>query len=130
MMIENGPKACFMKDKKGYLPAHVASSRHCSPEKLQMLLDVNPNALEELSNDGHTLLSLAIDTATRSHPNYALIDLLRQKLDEKCMRHHVTDETIEVVSRKRKVSDDESAAGLLMHFAKQRNATVGHMEEV
>jgi hypothetical protein len=81
IMIQAGPQACFMKDRKGYLPSHVACSRHCSPEKLQMLLNVNPASLFATTNNGHTLLSLATSTATKSHPNYALIDDLRRRLD-------------------------------------------------
>ena len=80
MMIDNGTDACFMRDKKGFLPAHVACSRHCSPEKLRMLLGVNPQALRDETVDGHTLLSLATSTATKSHPNYALIDELNRLL--------------------------------------------------
>ena len=80
-MIERGRKACFMKDRKGYLPSHVACSRHCSPEKLRMLLDVNPGALYVTTEDGNTLLSLATNTATKSHPNYALIDELNRQLE-------------------------------------------------
>jgi hypothetical protein len=80
MMIDHGANACFMRDKKGFLPAHVACSRHCSPEKLRMLLDVNPTALRDETGDGHTLLSLATSTATKSHPNYALIDELNRQL--------------------------------------------------
>ena len=68
-----------MKDKKGYLAAHVACSRHCSPEKLQMLLSVNPDSLFAITDDGQSLLSLAMSTATKSHPNYALIDDLHQR---------------------------------------------------
>lgn len=79
-MIDNGAEACFMRDKKGFLPAHVACSRHCSPEKLRMLLSVNPRALHDPTGDGHTLLSLATMTATKSHPNYALIDELNRLL--------------------------------------------------
>ena len=79
-MIESGREACFMKDKKGFLPAHVACSRHCSPEKLRMLLNVNPSSLYEKSVSGQTLLSLATSTATKSHPNYALIDELNRQL--------------------------------------------------
>jgi hypothetical protein len=79
-LIRQGPQACFMKDRKGYLPAHVACSRHCSPEKLQMLLEVNPTSLFDRTNDGDTLLSLATKTATKSHPNYALIDDLQRRL--------------------------------------------------
>ena len=73
MMIEYGAPACFMKDKKGYLPAHVACSRHCSPEKLRLLLAVNPYALFAETNYGNTLLDLAKKEATKSHPNNALI---------------------------------------------------------
>ena len=81
-MVLNGREACFMKDKKGYLPAHVACSRHCSPEKLHMLLKINRAALTAKTNAGDTLLSLAIKSATRSHPNYALIDDLKRRLDD------------------------------------------------
>lgn len=72
-MIQYGRGACFMRDKNGFLPAHVACSRHCSPEKLKMLLDVNPGSLFEKTNDGRTPLCLAKSKATKSHPNYALI---------------------------------------------------------
>lgn len=80
LLVENGSKACFMKDKKGYLPAHVACSRHCSPEKLRMLLDVNPQAVFEPAKDGATLLDLARSTATKTHPNFALINELESYL--------------------------------------------------
>jgi hypothetical protein len=80
MMIQNGRQACFKKDKKGYLPAHVACSRHCSPEKLLMLLEAHPGSLTSKTNDGQTLLTLAVSTATKSHPNYALIDELKRAL--------------------------------------------------
>jgi hypothetical protein len=71
-----------MKDKKGYLPAHVACSRHCSPEKLHMLLRINRGALTAKTHSGDTLLSLAVNRATRTHPNYALIDDLKRRLDD------------------------------------------------
>lgn len=67
-MIEKGKRATYMKDKKGYLPIHVAVSRHVSPDKLRMLLDANPKSIVEKTNDGMTLLGLAQQTATRSHP--------------------------------------------------------------
>jgi hypothetical protein len=79
-MIDRGRPACFMADKKGYLPAHVACSRHCSPEKLNMLLQVYPGSLYETTQQGYTLLDLAKSTATKSHPNYALIDELHKQL--------------------------------------------------
>lgn len=69
-----------MKDKKGWLPAHVACSRHSSPEKLRMLLDVYPGALFARTNVGESLLDLAKSTATKSHPNYALIDEINRQL--------------------------------------------------
>jgi len=81
-MINEGEQACFMKDKRGFLPAHVACSRHCSPEKLGMLLKVNPSSLFDKTNDGDTLLSLAKRKATKAHPNYALIDELNKRIDE------------------------------------------------
>lgn len=86
MIIEKGGQACFMKDKKGYLPAHVACSRHCSPEKLRMLLAVNPQSLFDKTNKGETILDLAKSTATKSHPNYALIDELNRQLPDSMVR--------------------------------------------
>jgi hypothetical protein len=81
-----------MRDKKGYLPAHVACSRHCSPEKLRMLMAVYPASLYETTNSGHTVLSLATSTATKSHPNYALIDELNLQMQQAHARshHHLT----------------------------------------
>lgn len=69
-----------MRDKKGFLPAHVACSRHCSPEKLEMLLQVNPASLFAKTDDGRTLLVLAKSTATKSHPNYALISEIEKRV--------------------------------------------------
>ena len=80
LMIDEGQQACFMKDRKEWLPAHVACSRHCSPEKLRMLLDVYPGALFARTSNGETLLDLAKSTATKSHPNYALIDEINRQL--------------------------------------------------
>jgi Ankyrin repeats (many copies) len=80
MMIENGPEACFLKDNNGYLPAHIACMRHCSPEKLRMLLAVNPAALFARTDNNDTLLELANKKATKAHPNYALIDELQKQL--------------------------------------------------
>jgi hypothetical protein len=80
ILIQRGAAACSMKDKKGWLPAHVAASRHCSPEKLRMLLDVYPQALVDETDEGYTLLSLAKSTATASHPNFVLIDMLVREM--------------------------------------------------
>jgi hypothetical protein len=144
MMIQYGQKACFMKDKKEFLPAHVACSRHCSPEKLQMLLRVNPNALKCTTKDGSTLLSLATTSATKSHPNYALIDELRRKLEEAGLNNELfpvrvssndtneddndkkvatttTTTTTKRRARKRKVTaddGDDDPANLLLHFSR------------
>ena len=79
-MVSHGQKATFMKDKKGYLPLHVAVSRHVSPEKLRLLLDANPSALLAKTNDGKTALGLAKATATVSHPNFALIKALEEEI--------------------------------------------------
>ncbi len=69
-----------MKDNKGCLPAHIACMRHCSPEKLRMLLAVNPAALHAVNDENKTLLDLAKSKATQAHPNYALIDELQKQL--------------------------------------------------
>eukprot|EP00543_Licmophora_paradoxa_P016438 CAMPEP_0202478984 /NCGR_PEP_ID=MMETSP1360-20130828/94749_1 /ASSEMBLY_ACC=CAM_ASM_000848 /TAXON_ID=515479 /ORGANISM="Licmophora paradoxa, Strain CCMP2313" /LENGTH=192 /DNA_ID=CAMNT_0049106293 /DNA_START=464 /DNA_END=1039 /DNA_ORIENTATION=+ len=54
-MIERGKDATSMVDKKRWLPIHVACSRHCSPEKLGMLLEANPNSLYAKTGDGRSL---------------------------------------------------------------------------
>lgn len=79
-MIDMGRGACFMRDKKGWLPIHMACSRHCSPEKLRMLLDAYPKSLHAKTPDGESLLCLATSRATKSHPNYALISELKELL--------------------------------------------------
>jgi hypothetical protein len=54
-----------MKDKKGYMPAHVAvpTVGNWSPKELQMRLSVNPSAVYEQTNENETLLELATNTA-------------------------------------------------------------------
>ena len=52
-----------------------------------MLLEVNPNSLYATTNEGYTLLSLAQSTATKSHPNYALIEELKRKHDQSPAPH-------------------------------------------
>ena len=78
-MIQFGKQATTMKDKNSWLPIHVACSRHCSPEKLLMLLQAYPESIDAKTNDGETPLSLAISTATSSHPNHKLIQALRSQ---------------------------------------------------
>jgi hypothetical protein len=46
-----------------------------------MLLKVYPEAVHDTTEEGYTLLSLAQSTATPSHPNYALIDMLQREMD-------------------------------------------------
>ena len=81
VMIQQGRNACFIRDKKGWLPAHVACSRHCSPEKLRMLLEANPDSLYAKGGVGETILDLAKATATKSHPNYALIEEIQKHME-------------------------------------------------
>jgi hypothetical protein len=87
MMISRGPEACFMKDKDGYLPIHVACSRHCSPAKLDMMLKVNPDSIvartvSGIGGGGKTPLMLARETATKMHPNNRLITVLEELTNE------------------------------------------------
>jgi len=77
MMVWNGVPATFMKDKNGFLPIHVACSRHCSPPKLDILLAANPDSVVDRTDDGHSPLSLALSTATKSHPNNTLVARLK-----------------------------------------------------
>lgn len=79
-MIQYGRQACFLRDKKGFLPIHVACSRHCSPEKLGMLLEANPASLFAETDDGRTILVLAKTTASPSHPNYTLIAEIERRI--------------------------------------------------
>ncbi len=69
-----------MRDKNGFLPVHLAVGRHCSPEKLDMLLRANPSSLFATTEDGRSLLDLAKKEATKSHPNYALINEIERRL--------------------------------------------------
>lgn len=80
MIKEGGTQPLNMKDAKGYLPIHIACSRHCSPEKLQMLLEANPSSLTAKTDDGNTILSLAKATATKKHPNHSLIKAIETAL--------------------------------------------------
>ncbi|KAL3914137.1 MAG: hypothetical protein SGILL_006219 [Bacillariaceae sp.] len=79
-LLQMAKKACFMRDSKGFLPIHIACSRHASPHKIAMLLDINPASLHATTDDGQSCLALAENLATKSHPNYALIDDLRKRL--------------------------------------------------
>ena len=80
-MINKGMNAISLRDKKLWLPIHVACSRHCSPEKLNMLLEANPSSLFAKTGDGKSLMDLAKETATKSHPNFALIAELERHLE-------------------------------------------------
>jgi hypothetical protein len=55
-----------------------------------MLLEVNPQSLHATTNDGDGLLDLATKHSTKSHPNYALIDDLRRRLQLSPAPHHLT----------------------------------------
>ncbi len=141
LMVEKGKGACFMTDKKGYLPAHIACSRHCSPLKLQMLLDVNPAALQQMTTAGNTLLSLATSTATATHPNYRLIEYLQNLLKDAGIETPMVAPVVTVPesppvlllekqsrkrrpkaspepSRKRQRRSPEDPASLLLHFSR------------
>lgn len=80
-MIRVAPSACFVRDRKGWLPIHIACHRNCSKEKLRMLLDVNPAFLHATTTDGESLLQLATSAATKSHPNKLLISELQARLE-------------------------------------------------
>jgi hypothetical protein len=69
-----------MPDKEGWLPIHVACSRHCSPEKLELLLAVNPSCLHARTNNGESPQSLARTTATKAHPNLLLLQDIKTRL--------------------------------------------------
>jgi len=80
MMIAMGPAACFLRDGNGHLPVHIAVSRHCSKEKLDILLEVSPSSLFATTREGESLLDLAKSKATKSHPNKNLIRELKERL--------------------------------------------------
>ena len=81
-MIEAAPSAVFMREKEGHLPIHVACNRHCSPEKLRMLIQVYPQSLFEKTKKGETPLDLAESSATKAHPNFALLDELHRQMKD------------------------------------------------
>lgn len=70
-----------------------------------MLLDVNPKALFAKTKSGDTLMSLAKKTATKSHPNYALIDMLERELQ----RRDDLDEKMGEPAGERKAHGDHSS---------------------
>lgn len=98
-MIAQGKQATYVRDKSGYLPAHIAASRHVSPDKLRMLLEANPDSIMARTNDGMTLLSLAQTTATASHPNYRLIGSLRCALQQAGCSEAALDATLNAPCR-------------------------------
>ena len=145
-MITMAPKACFMRDKKGWLPIHMACSRHCSPEKLRMLLEANPASLHAKTPEGESLLCLAKSRATKTHPNYALISEIKAQLkswkgdevdndprfeaasvagnDPPCASSVVTPETFHRVHFQPKSeapSLGDAPADLLLHFHRTSN---------
>ena len=129
-IIERGLEATRMVDKKKWLPIHVACSRHCSPEKLNMLLEAYPESLNAMTGDGKSLLHLAKKTATKSHPNYALIAELEKHMGGRAVsREFVTPSPVRYpkqrsrssrsrIPRKRNNTTPE-AANLLLHFSRQ-----------
>ena len=63
-LIQLEPRACFVKDKHGRLPAHITCRRRCSVQTLRLLIQVNPRVIQEPTQAGETRLSLA---KTKSH---------------------------------------------------------------
>jgi hypothetical protein len=134
-MISKGKNASTRRDKKSWLPIHVACSRHCSPEKLNMLLEANPSSLYAKTGDGNSLIDLAKKTATKSHPNFALVAELERRLEggkgsaEAINAQTMMEGLIPASSRslatprrsKRKHKEDtENVADLLLHFSRSK----------
>ena len=83
IMVTYAGQACFMFDTNGYLPAHhFACNHNCSPEQLDILLQINPDAISAVTNDGYDVLSLAKKTATKSHSNCSLIRYIIEKSEK------------------------------------------------
>ena len=137
-MINKGKDAALLRDKKYWLPVHVACSRHCSPEKLKMLLQANPSSLHAKTGDRKSLMDLAKETATKSHPNLALIEELERQIEDYkgTVSMETSPECSELfpsqffnsdvatprptrLSKKRKSrGEPQDVAGLLLHFSK------------
>lgn len=80
--LSKAPNAVRVSDENGYLPIHIGCSRHCSIEKIKLLIDANPDSLHARTHQGKTPLSLAKSKATKSHPNYELIKILKRCTEE------------------------------------------------
>ena len=80
MMIQRGKPALLRKDKRGWLPIHVACSRHVSIQKLQLLLDAFPFSVLETTSEGKNVVDLAKESATSKHPNVQLVDRLKSAM--------------------------------------------------
>ena len=80
LMLTLRPEAAKMRDKQGWLPIHIACSRHCSLVSLHLLIDAFPESIRETTGNEKTPLMLARSTATKTHPNRALIEELTKRL--------------------------------------------------
>ena len=145
-MIVMAPKACFMRDKKGWLPIHMACSRHCSPTKLRMLLEAYPSSLHAKTPEGESLLCLAKSRATKSHPNHALISELKTQLKSWKSDQVANESRIEEVAlggndppsatfprvlvqpNAEAPSLDDAPADLLLHFHRNSNLKYAQVE--
>jgi hypothetical protein len=74
-LIHLHPLACCATDKNGYLPAHLVCTHSKCIDKVQALLRVHPAAINVVTNDGHTMLSLAA-SCNGGTVNDGLVNLL------------------------------------------------------
>jgi hypothetical protein len=74
-LIQLNPLACCVTDKNGYLPAHLVCMHSKCIDKVQALLRVHPAAIHVVTNDGHTMLSLAA-SCNGGTVNDGLVNLL------------------------------------------------------
>mmetsp|Transcript_20948 Transcript_20948/g.31038 ORF Transcript_20948/g.31038 Transcript_20948/m.31038 type:complete len:371 (+) Transcript_20948:239-1351(+) len=123
-MIEQGTSATFIKDKNGWLPIHVAASRHCSPKKLLMLLGANPDSLHARTGKGQTILSLATSTATKSHPNFTLIAEIKRQVESytAIRKETESDDALHSRAYPQNRKPKAEAAELLLNFSKQTSS--------
>ena len=80
------PQATNFPDNKGFLPIHHCCSWRISPEKLDLLLQANPDSVNAISKAGETPLSLVLARSSETRPCRAALAILRSRINSNLSR--------------------------------------------
>jgi hypothetical protein len=83
-ILKKGQTACRVRDRDGFLPAHVACKYLCSVNVLRVVVAANPLAIFVETNDRSTCLSLAEEETARKEESLCggLAAELRKMLED------------------------------------------------